>query len=78
MRKEKVMAFEYPSARDPNGDNNVALYSPSALRDKAPRNQTPCLAETTGDGVTFSIERKITEFTKAQFLLDGVFPRPAA
>src|SRR5690606_29169077 len=43
MREAGVEAFEYPSARCPQGGNNVALYTPAAFSEKRPRNLQPWL-----------------------------------
>ncbi|AYC35043.1 RES domain-containing protein [Pseudomonas cavernae] len=80
MRTAGVEAFEYRSARCPQGGTNVALYTPRAFSEKQPRNLTPWLCETTADYVAFKHAQAPDAprlFHWQQFLVDGQLPLPA-
>lgn len=80
MREAGVEAFEYPSARCPQGGNNVALYAPAAFSERRPRNLQPWLCETTAGYVAFkSAQAPDTPrlFALELYLEDGVLPQPA-
>lgn len=79
MRAAGVLAFEYPSARDPRPGLCVGLFSIQALADTKPRTQQAWLCQTSAHDVTFKPENgpDIITFHLADFLLDGTLPRPA-
>lgn len=80
MREAGVEAFEYPSARCPQGGINVALYRPAAFAERRPRNLQPWLCETTADYVAFKNAQapdQPRQFPLALFLIDGRLPQPA-
>ena len=53
MREAEIAAFEYRSARDPDGGLNVALFDPSALGCEQPSFTEEWLCEVNGEHVTF-------------------------
>ena len=80
MREMGVEAFEYRSARCPQGGNNIALYLSHALAEKRPRNLLPWLCETTGAYVAFKNAQApdgLRVFHWEAFLVDGELPLPA-
>jgi hypothetical protein len=80
MRAVGIEAFEYRSARCPDGGSNVALYVPAAFAEKRPRNLTAWLCETTGEYVAFKHAQTPDQprlFHREQFLVQGQLPRPA-
>ncbi|TAN28032.1 MAG: RES domain-containing protein [Castellaniella sp.] len=79
MRAAGVLAFEYPSARDTKPGLCVGLFSIQALADTKPRTQRAWLCQTSAHDVTFKPENgpEIISFHLADFLLDGILPRPA-
>lgn len=79
MRTAGVLAFEFHSARDPDGGINVGLFEPAALASTRPSLQEEWLCETDSSGVSFLnlSDRKIHSFSDEQFLFDGTLPRPA-
>jgi hypothetical protein len=79
MRTGGIEAFEFTSARDPDGKVNVALFSPKALAAKAPLSQAPWLCELSADRVRFyaAHSRDIHDFPVGLFLVDGTLPQPA-
>lgn len=79
MRDAGVLAFEFLSARDPQGGINVGLFEPRALASRTPTGQEQWLCEVTGDHVTFlhPASRRIERFPAETFLVDGQLPQPA-
>ena len=80
MRAVGIEAFEYRSARCPDGGGNIALYVPAAFAEKRPRNLTAWLCETTGEYVAFKHAQTPDQprlFHREQFLVQGQLPRPA-
>ncbi|PTS86653.1 hypothetical protein DBR00_00930 [Pseudomonas sp. HMWF032] len=80
MRVAGVEAFEYRSARCPQKGSNVALFVPSALAEKRPRNLLSWLCETTADYVAFKsaqVPDTPRVFRLATYQVDGQLPRPA-
>lgn len=80
MRAAGVQAFEYRSARCPDGGSNVALYAPQAFAETRPRNLTPWLCETTAEYVAFKHAQAPDQprlFRWEQFLVQGRLPQPA-
>ena len=80
LRDASVEAFEFISARDPEGGINVALVSPAALvshRHERPRDWA---CRTTADAVTFRRAGRpstLIEYRREDFLVDGALPAPA-
>ncbi len=79
MRAGGIEAFEFISARDPEGGINVALFSPRALAGKDPLSQEPWLCELTAERVRFyaSRSRVIHDFPVGLFQVGGKLPQPA-
>lgn len=78
MRAEGVEAFQYRSARDPEGGLNVALFSPAALADTRPYSREALSCDTRADGVTFyGPAPNPVRFNREVFLVDGELPQPA-
>jgi hypothetical protein len=80
MREVGVEAFEFVSARDPDGGLNVALFNPAALAGSEPSFQQAWLCELTGVCVRFHTARigQVFEFAVESFQVDGVLPWPAS
>lgn len=79
MRAASIAAFEYPSARCPEGGTNVALYTPAAFAASRPLEMQPWLCETTAVTVTFAQpqSRALHRFPIATFTVEGKLPWPA-
>lgn len=79
MRSSGIEAFEFFSARDPDGGINVALFTPRALAKSEPVSQAPWLCELTADGVRFRAvySREFHDFPVGIFQVDGALPQPA-
>ncbi|WP_448682361.1 RES family NAD+ phosphorylase [Pseudomonas nicosulfuronedens] len=80
MREAGVEAFEYRSARCPQGGINAALFAPSAFTEKRPRNLMPWLCETTSEYVAFKhaqVPDSPRLYRREQYLVDGRLPYPA-
>jgi hypothetical protein len=79
MRTAGIEAFEFVSARDPQGGINVALFIPKALAKKAPVSQEAWLCELTGERVRFrpARGRDIHDFPLGVFQVAGRLPWPA-
>ncbi len=80
MREAGIEAFEYRSARCPQGGINVALFVPSAFTEKRPRNLMPWLCETTAEYVAFKhaqVPDSPRLYRREQYLVDGRLPHPA-
>lgn len=79
MRQAGIAAFEYLSARDPEGGVNVALFSPDALPDNEPASRESWLCELTGTHARFSAghNRRVHGFEVDLFRVGGALPRPA-
>lgn len=78
MREAGIEAFEYRSARDPDGGLNVALFTPGALADARPRSQERWLCQTEGERVRFlGNGTTARDFPLAAFLVEGELPDPA-
>lgn len=80
LRGDGIGACHFVSARDPDAGINVALFTPAALRDRAPRCQTTWQCETTPGTVKWRAqgEPTVTTVPITQFLVGGVLPTPAA
>jgi hypothetical protein len=79
MRGDDIQAFEFVSARDPEGGINVALFTPEAFPGKTPISQEIWLCELTGERVRFYAVHGtgIHEFPIEVFLVGGKLPQPA-
>lgn len=80
MRAAGVEAFEFPSARDPDQGNNVALMVPSALSSRSARNKRLSFCSTTREQVVFRVTGgggDVYTFSIEDFYHNGRFPRPA-
>ena len=79
LRAGGVQAFEYPSARDPRGGINVALFTPAALAAPRPRYQQAWLCETLATAVRYAGAHPAAchAFPLADFLVGGALPEPA-
>lgn len=79
MRAAGVEAFEFISARDPEGGINVALFTAAALSGNDPTFQAAWLCELTGEYVRFHAAHSHTLYTFAidTFLVAGKLPQAA-
>lgn len=80
MREAGIEVFEYPSARDKEGGNNVALFTPAALSSAHAEKQRAWLCNTGADEVVFSYQGRPAEvhrFALEDYLYKGEFPKPA-
>lgn len=79
MRTAGIEAFEFFSARDPDGGINVALFTPTAFASNTPVSPDPWLAELTGDQVSFraAYGADIHTFPVERFQVGGTLPQPA-
>ena len=79
LRAGGVQAFEYPSARDPGGGINVALFTPAALAAARPRFQQAWLCETLATAVRYAGTHPVAchAFALTDFLVGGALPEPA-
>lgn len=79
MRAAGIEAFEFVSARDPQGGINVALFTPAAFAANEPTSQEAWLCELAGDRVRFRAARSrdIHEFPNTMFQVAGRLPWPA-
>lgn len=79
MRAAGVEAFEFISARDPEGGINVALFTGAALSGNDPVFQAAWLCELTGEYVRFHAAHSQTLYTFAidTFLVAGKLPQAA-
>jgi hypothetical protein len=79
MRAAAVEAFEFVSARDPEGGLNVALFTPGALAKREPVSQEAWLCELGGERVRFRAARgrDLYDFPLALFQVAGRLPWPA-
>lgn len=79
MREAKIEAFEYPSARCPEGGTNVALFTPAAFAEPRPLEMQSWLCETDAEVVTFAQPRgrAVHRFPIKTFAVEGKLPWPA-
>lgn len=79
MRAAGIEAFEYVSARAPDGGINVALYTPQALKGSKPVFQEAWLCELTGERVSFHTahSRALLTFPIEMFRVAGKLPQAA-
>jgi hypothetical protein len=82
MREAGVEAFTYPSARDANGGVNVAAFLPLVFGRARPTSLESwhCAASRERVDVTRGdyFRRETFSFARAQFLVGGALPSPAA
>lgn len=79
MRAAGIAAFEFVSARDPQGGLNIALFTPAAFARKVPVSQDAWLCELGGERVRFRPARggELYDFPRTLFEIDGRLPWPA-
>lgn len=80
MRTAGIEAFEFKSARDPAGGNNVALIEPVALISSSAEKQRAWLCATSQHEVLFShrgMPSVVKRFQIEDFMVNGQLPRPA-
>lgn len=79
MRVAGVLAFEYPSARDPEEGFCVGLFSLAAFKQKKPQDMSQWLCEVSATEVSFKqlASRDVHVFSIASFWVDGKLPLPA-
>jgi len=79
MRAAGIEAFEFTSARDPEGGVNVALFTPAVLSGNAPVFQQAWLCELAGERVRFHAahSRSLYTFAIDTFLVAGKLPQAA-
>lgn len=77
LREQSIEAASYWSARADGDELNIALFSPDALRSLKHRKPRHGVSETTLERVGFHVDGQRYEFPAAQFMVDGVLPRPA-
>ena len=79
MRAAGIEAFEFVSARDPEGGINVALFTPKAFAKKEPVSQDAWLCELSGERVRFRAARgrDLHDFAIGVFQVAGRLPWPA-
>lgn len=79
MRHAGIEAFEYASARDPQGGKCVGLYTPEALTQHEPADMRPWLCVTSAAQVSFKRKDASGVYTYHldDFLHHGVLPFPA-
>lgn len=80
MRAAQVKVFEYTSARDPERNACVGLFTHQALAQKKPSDMTQWLCELSAQDVAFKQvgNKDIIRFALNNFLVDGNLPMPAA
>lgn len=82
MRHDGIVAFRYPSARDPQRGQNIGLFSPSAFAEKTIGATQTWFCSISRLAVelrrkTFSDDDASFRFVRTDFEVDGVLPRPA-
>jgi hypothetical protein len=79
MRVAGIEAFEFVSARDPQGGLNVALFTPRAFARREPVSQDAWLCELSGARVRFRAARgrELYDFPRSLFEVAGRLPWPA-
>lgn len=79
LRADGIQAFEFASARDPEGGINVALFTPEAFPENKPISQESWFCELTGERVRFHAVHGtgIHEFPIEIFLVGEKLPQPA-
>jgi len=79
MRASGVEVFEYTSARDPQKEHCVGLFTAHAFKSKKPKSMTQWLCETSAHEVLFKPAESniITRFKLDTFLINNTLPMPA-
>jgi len=79
MRQAGVQAFEYASARDPQGGHCAGLFTLDAMAQKRPRDMSPWLCQAGADAVSFKQAggQDVVAYPIASFLHEGRLPVPA-
>lgn len=81
MRADGVEVIRYPSARDPAGGANIALFTPRVFTKATPSVPRTWLCVTTSAGVEFSrkdyFQRETHTFPRALFEIAGTLPLPS-
>ena len=79
MRAAGVEVFEYTSARDPQQETCVGLFTARAFKTKKPNNMSQWLCETTANEVLFkpADSNTISRFKLDLFLIGNQLPMPA-
>jgi RES domain-containing protein len=82
MRDAAVEAFRYASARDVRGGVNVGVFSPRAFAGRRPRRIENWHCVAARDHVEIAkrdyFERVVHRYPRAEFLVQGTLPSPAA
>ncbi len=81
LRAAGIEAFEFPSARDPEHGNNVALLVPTALSSSSAQNKKLVFCSTTKQQVVFRVAgggAAVFSFSIEDFYHNNRFPRPAS
>lgn len=80
MRADGVELVRYPSTRDPERGQNVALFSPAAFANSRPTTPETWHSFTTRAGVEMTrddyFERRSLSFARELFEIDGALPAP--
>ena len=80
-RAAGIEAFRYPSARDPDGGTNLALFTVRLFTMKRPRELETWRSVSSRGGVEFAkrdyFERRHVRFARDVFLVDGTLPNPS-
>lgn len=77
LRGRGTEAIVYLSARAGGNEQNIALFSPVALRSRKHRNPRHGLCESRLSGVSFRLDDELHHFPREHFLYRGSFPLPA-
>lgn len=82
MRADGVELCRYPSARDPGGGTNIAVFVPTAFGRAAPRAFQSWRCTTSKDVVEIVrrdlVTKETMEFERRVFLVNGRLPAPAS
>jgi len=80
LRDADIQAFEFASARDPEGGCNIALLQPAALSSKRHLRPVQWNCSLTSEGVSFRSRTHpstLKSYSRAMFEIQGALPRPA-
>ena len=80
LRNAGIEVFEYPSARDIDGGNNVALFTPAALNSTHAEKQRAWLCTTSAQEVVFSYRGRPTQvhrYSISDYIENDQLPKPA-
>ncbi len=80
MREDNIQVFTFQSARDDSDGINIGIFDPIAIVSKKPYKIDHWQCTTSQKTVIFynHIGNSSFEFTKDQFLMNGILPSPAA